>query len=98
MLFLFLGMLLFFDKALLAMGNILFLSGVLFIIGARKTFRFFFQARKAKGTACFMGGIALVLIGWPVRSPEPIRPRADCAHGPTLPRRSSECSSRPSAS
>ena len=82
MLFLFLGMLLFFDKALLAMGNILFLSGVLFIIGARKTFRFFFQARKAKGTACFMGGIALVLIGWPVRSPEPIRPRAHCAHGP----------------
>jgi len=98
MLFLFLGMLLFFDKALLAMGNILFLGGVLFIIGARKTFRFFFQARKAKGTACFIGGIALVLIGWPVRSPDPAARAPARTDRPVLLRRSSECSSRPSAS
>ena len=32
------------------------------IIGPTKTYRFFFQKRKAKGTACFLGGIALVLV------------------------------------
>jgi hypothetical protein len=36
------------------------------IIGAKKTFRFFFQKRKIKGTSCFLGGIGLVLLGWPV--------------------------------
>ena len=36
------------------------------IIGARKTFNFFFQKRKLRGTICFLGGIALVLVGWPV--------------------------------
>ena len=44
--------------------QILFLSGVVMIIGAMKTFKFFFQKRKAKGTACFLGGICLVLYGW----------------------------------
>ena len=34
------------------------------IIGPSKTYRFFFQKRKAKGTACFLGGICLVLYGW----------------------------------
>eukprot|EP00966_Prymnesium_polylepis_P173387 4010548-Prymnesium_polylepis.2 len=34
------------------------------IIGAKKTFKFFFQKRKAKGTACFLGGILMVLYGW----------------------------------
>ena len=37
---------------------------MLLIIGPTKTYRFFFQKRKAKGTACFLGGIALVLYGW----------------------------------
>mmetsp|Transcript_83048 Transcript_83048/g.201450 ORF Transcript_83048/g.201450 Transcript_83048/m.201450 type:complete len:137 (-) Transcript_83048:147-557(-) len=66
LLFMVLGMMMFFDKGLLAMGNILFLAGVMMIIGMNKTFRFFFQKRKLKGTACFLGGIGLVLLGWPV--------------------------------
>ncbi len=45
-------------------AQLLFLSGVMLIIGPSKTYRFFFQARKAKGTACFLGGIFLVLYGW----------------------------------
>jgi len=63
-LFTILGILLFFDKGLLGLGNILFLSGVVLIIGMKKTSRFFFQRRKAKGTACFMFGIFLVFYGW----------------------------------
>merc|ERR1712122_307583 len=46
--FLFLGMLLLFDKGLLAVGNILFLSGLAFVIGLERTFRFFFQYHKIK--------------------------------------------------
>mmetsp|Transcript_8070 Transcript_8070/g.24217 ORF Transcript_8070/g.24217 Transcript_8070/m.24217 type:complete len:197 (+) Transcript_8070:31-621(+) len=125
-LFLVLGVMLFFDKGLLAMGNILFLAGVSLIIGPRGVFRFFFQKRKVgaasarlghtgrcdaptspphnacdgligslsasshnalctvslfgvrltlgalsavpqvRGTSCFLGGIFLVLVGWPV--------------------------------
>ena len=65
-LFLTLGVLMFFDKGLLAMGNILFLSGVMLIIGFSKTLRLFFQKRKIRGTSCFLGGIFLVLVGWPM--------------------------------
>ena len=54
---------LFFDRGLLSMGNILFLSGVTLTIGPRRTFKFF--KRNAKGTVAFMGGVALVFLGWP---------------------------------
>lgn len=40
-----------------------FLVGVSLTIGVRKTFRFFFQRQKLKGTIPFLGGIALVLLG-----------------------------------
>lgn len=97
--FLFFGMMLFFDKALLAIGNvswsiilwttshsydlwdvlhlwsccpsllsvqILFVSGLSFVIGLERTFRFFFQRHKAKATTFFLGGVFVVLIGWPI--------------------------------
>eukprot|EP01098_Paradermamoeba_levis_P012116 TRINITY_DN5239_c0_g1_i1.p1 TRINITY_DN5239_c0_g1~~TRINITY_DN5239_c0_g1_i1.p1 ORF type:complete len:140 (-),score=29.48 TRINITY_DN5239_c0_g1_i1:73-492(-) len=66
MLFTLIGVLLLFDRVLLAMGNLLFLAGVALVIGFRKTFRFFFQQRKIKGTICFLGGILLVIAGWTI--------------------------------
>uniref|UniRef100_A0A674CX76 Golgi transport 1Bb n=1 Tax=Salmo trutta TaxID=8032 RepID=A0A674CX76_SALTR len=64
--FLFFGMILFFDKALLAIGNILFVAGLSFVIGLERTFKFFFQRHKFKATSFFLGGVLVVLIGWPI--------------------------------
>ncbi|XP_066454767.1 vesicle transport protein GOT1A [Eleutherodactylus coqui] len=64
--FLIFGILLYFDSVLLAFGNILFLSGLALIIGLRRTFSFFFQRHKLKGSSFFLGGALLVLCRWPI--------------------------------
>ena len=46
--------------------QILFISGLAFIIGLERTFRFFFQRHKLKATGFFMGGVFTVLFGWPM--------------------------------
>lgn len=46
--------------------QILFLSGLAFVIGLERTFRFFFQSHKLRGSASFFGGILIVLVGWPL--------------------------------
>ncbi|XP_076860061.1 vesicle transport protein GOT1A [Brachyhypopomus gauderio] len=63
--FLLFGVLLYFDSVLLAFGNILFLAGLAFIIGLRRTAHFFFQRQKLRGSSFFLGGVVLVLLRWP---------------------------------
>ncbi|KAI9310154.1 vesicle transport protein [Dichotomocladium elegans] len=65
-LFMMIGMLTFFDAGLLAMGNILFLSGITLTIGFNRTLAFFAQRNKIRGTICFLGGILLVFCKWAV--------------------------------
>jgi hypothetical protein len=66
-LFLFLGMILFFDSGLLAIGNILFLAGFPFIIGFSRSLQFFNPMRpraRVRGIVCFFLGVSLVLLRW----------------------------------
>ncbi|KAK3190487.1 Golgi Transport [Lecanicillium sp. MT-2017a] len=63
-LFLIGGVMFFFDRAMLAMGNILFLIGLTIIIGPHKTLLFFARKQKAKGTAAFFVGLLLILMKW----------------------------------
>ncbi|KAK9714991.1 hypothetical protein RND81_06G136100 [Saponaria officinalis] len=64
--FTFLGVVLLFDKGLLAMGNILFLSGLALTIGLKSTLQFFMKPQNYKGTISFGVGFFFVLIGWPI--------------------------------
>jgi hypothetical protein len=61
-----LGVVMLFDKGMLGMGNVLFLAGVMMIIGPQRSVRFFFQKKKASGSLFFFAGMALVLIGVPI--------------------------------
>ncbi|KAL2038688.1 hypothetical protein N7G274_008446 [Stereocaulon virgatum] len=60
------GVIMFFDRAMLAMGNILFLVGLTLIIGLQKTAVFFARRQKWNGTAAFVAGILLILVRWPL--------------------------------
>jgi len=64
--FFFLGIVLFFDAPFLALGNILFVSGIVLLIGPRKTFYFFSRRQKLRGTAAFGIGILMVFFKWPI--------------------------------
>ena len=64
--FLFLGCLFFFDSAMLALGDILFLSGLTLTIGFSRTLRFFSRPDRMRGIIAFFGGVALVLLRWPM--------------------------------
>ncbi|CAA3026175.1 vesicle transport GOT1-like [Olea europaea subsp. europaea] len=64
--FSFLGIIFFFDKGLLAMGNILFISGVALTIGLKSSAQFFMKRSNFKGTISFGIGFFLVVIGWPI--------------------------------
>lgn len=61
-LFLILGVVLFFDATLLALGNVLFVSGIAMLIGPQRTLAFFTRKQKLRGTLCFFAGMALVFL------------------------------------
>lgn len=60
------GLILFFDRALLAMGNILFLIGITLLLGPQRTFVFFARRNKWRGTLAFWAGVLLILMRWPL--------------------------------
>lgn len=57
-----LGVLLFFDRGLIAMSNVVFVLGVALVVGLRRCGNFFFQRRRLRGTLCLALGLALVLL------------------------------------
>ncbi|KAJ2716211.1 Golgi Transport [Coemansia spiralis] len=61
-----LGVVLFFDAGLIAVGNIAFLAGISMIIGVQKTTVFFTRRDKLRGSIAFFAGFLLVLIKWPI--------------------------------
>ncbi len=65
-LFLFLGCLFLFDSAMLALGDILFLTGLTLTIGVSRTIRFFSRPDRMQGIVAFFGGVFLVLVRWPI--------------------------------
>jgi hypothetical protein len=64
--FLFLGVLFLFDSALLALGDVMFLAGLVLTIGISRTVRFFSRPERMRGIVSFFGGVFLVMVRWPV--------------------------------
>ena len=57
-----LGILFFFDRALLMLGNILFVCGLCILVGAKETIMFFL--RKIKGSLALLIGLIFIVIKW----------------------------------
>ncbi|XP_047338774.1 vesicle transport protein GOT1-like [Impatiens glandulifera] len=65
-LFTLMGILFLFDKGYIAIGNILFISGVTLTIGVKSTVQFFTKCKNFKGSISYGVGFLLVLLGWPM--------------------------------
>ncbi|XP_011073777.1 vesicle transport protein GOT1 isoform X2 [Sesamum indicum] len=64
--FSFLAIVLFFDRGLLALGNIFWLTGVAILLGWRSTLQLFTNRRNYKGSLSFLLGIFFIFVRWPV--------------------------------
>ncbi|KAK7394126.1 hypothetical protein VNO78_14645 [Psophocarpus tetragonolobus] len=64
--FTFLGIILFFDRGLLALGNIFSLAGVAIILGWRSTLSLFTNTANYKGSASFLLGLFFIFVRWPI--------------------------------
>ncbi|KAI3389989.1 hypothetical protein SNEBB_011267 [Seison nebaliae] len=62
----FLGIIMFFDRKVLALSNILFNFGLVLFIGLRSTSKFFFDTKKWRGSLIYFCGIAILLYGYPL--------------------------------
>ncbi|KAI3404754.1 GOT1 [Candida oxycetoniae] len=56
------GIITFFDPGFLALGNLLFIIGLILIIGPQRTLLFFTRPTKIRGTVFFALGIILILL------------------------------------
>ncbi|KAK4789691.1 hypothetical protein SAY86_016995, partial [Trapa natans] len=64
--FSFLGIALFFDRGLLALGNIFLLAGVAILLGWYSTWKLFTNRANYKGSAAFFLGLFLIFVRWPI--------------------------------
>ncbi|KAL3634311.1 hypothetical protein CASFOL_021365 [Castilleja foliolosa] len=64
--FTFLAIILFFDRGLLALGNIFWLAGVAILLGWRSTLQLFTNRRNYKGSVSFVLGIFFIFVRWPI--------------------------------
>ncbi|XP_022761697.1 vesicle transport protein GOT1 [Durio zibethinus] len=64
--FSFLGVILFFDRGLLALGNILWLAGVAILIGWYSTLQLFTNRKNFKGSTSFLLGLFFIFVRWPI--------------------------------
>ncbi|KAG4400075.1 hypothetical protein GLYMA_08G362600v4 [Glycine max] len=64
--FAFLGIILFFDRGLLALGNIFSLAGVAILLGWRSTWALFTYRANFKGSASFLLGLFFICVRWPI--------------------------------
>ncbi|GAB4825586.1 hypothetical protein Ancab_008460 [Ancistrocladus abbreviatus] len=64
--FTFLGVVLFFDKGLLALGNIFWLMGVTILLGWRSTLKLFTNSNNYKGSVSFLLGLFFLFVRWPM--------------------------------
>ncbi|KAK6914408.1 Vesicle transport protein, Got1/SFT2-like [Dillenia turbinata] len=65
-LFSFLGVILFFDKGLLALGNIFWLTGVVLLLGWYSTWKLFTSRANYKGSVSFVVGLFFLFVRWPI--------------------------------
>ncbi|XP_050256845.1 vesicle transport protein GOT1 isoform X3 [Quercus robur] len=64
--FTFLGVVLFFDRGLLALSNIFCLTGVALLLGWRSTWNLFTNRANYKGSAAFLLGLFFLFVRWPI--------------------------------
>ncbi|CAI9770894.1 unnamed protein product [Fraxinus pennsylvanica] len=64
--FSFLAIILFFDRGLLALGNIFWSAGVVLLLGWRSTLNLFTNRSNYKGSIAFLLGIFFIFVRWPV--------------------------------
>ncbi|KAH7650187.1 hypothetical protein RS030_4586 [Cryptosporidium xiaoi] len=57
-----LGVLFFFDKALLTIGNLTFVAGLTLLLGLSKVTRFFLKPDKLRGTLFYFGGLFVIIV------------------------------------
>jgi hypothetical protein len=60
--FICLGVMMLFDPGFIAIGNAVFLTGLLILLGFKRTLTLFSRTEKIRGTICFFLGFFLVIV------------------------------------